>query len=177
MFMCINALGEPMNIFVLDSDPAVSATMVADTHSIKMCLESAQMLSTALHHHGCPESEMPLTKSGTPYRPTHKNHPCTIWAQTTRLNFMWLVQHGLALCEEYRFRYGKQHACQQAIRRAYDLAHWIPDGELTPFAQAMPDEFKHENAVVAYRRYYIEGKSGIAKWEKSRPAPKWFTRH
>jgi hypothetical protein len=41
----------------------------------------------------------------------------------------------------------------------------------------MPDEFKHESAVVAYRRYYIEGKSEIVKWEKSRPAPTWFKRH
>tara|TARA_R100000951_G_scaffold99385_1_gene89720 strand:+ start:87 stop:266 length:180 start_codon:yes stop_codon:yes gene_type:complete len=26
--------------------------------------------------------------------------------------------------------------------------------EMTPFAQAMPDEFKHEDAVQAYRAYY-----------------------
>ncbi len=31
------------------------------------------------------------------------------------------------------------------------------------------------NAVRAYRRYYVNDKKDIAKWEKSRPMPKWFT--
>ena len=28
-----------------------------------------------------------------------RNHPCTVWAQD---NYRWLIQHGLALCAEYR---------------------------------------------------------------------------
>ena len=35
-----------MNIFVLDSDPVVSAQMMCDKHVVKMIVESAQMLST-----------------------------------------------------------------------------------------------------------------------------------
>ena len=35
-----------MNIFVLDSDPAIAAQMLCDKHVVKMILESAQLLST-----------------------------------------------------------------------------------------------------------------------------------
>ena len=54
------------------------------------------------------------------------------------------------------------------------MAHLIPEGKLTPFAQAMPDEYKNECAVTAYRDYYIHDKSRFAKWEKGTPAPDWW---
>jgi hypothetical protein len=45
---------------------------------------------------------------------------------------------------------------------------------LTPFAQAMPDEYKHEDAVIAYRQYYQSPeKRRLASWKK-RPKPEWF---
>jgi hypothetical protein len=46
-------------------------------------------------------------------------------------------------------------ACKQPIvHMISNTPNNIPDGELTVFAQAMPDEFKQENAVKAYRAYY-----------------------
>ena len=51
-----------MNIFVLDEDPVVAATMSCDKHVVKMILETAQMLSTVAHSHG----------HEAPYRATHK---------------------------------------------------------------------------------------------------------
>jgi len=50
----------------------------------------------------------------------------------------------------------------------------------TPHPQCMPDEYKstelriHSNTVRAYRRYYVNDKKDIAKWEKSRPMPDWY---
>ena len=48
-------------------------------------------------------------------RGAFRNHPCTIWAQT---NFYWLIEHGLALCSEYTYRYNKVHTCQYTIEYA-----------------------------------------------------------
>ena len=31
------------------------------------------------------------------------------------------------------------------------------------------------NSVLAYRKYYINDKKDIAKWNKSRPMPDWYT--
>ena len=43
---------------------------------------------------------------------------------------------------------------------------------MTPFAQAMPDKYKHKNAVKAYRNYYNGEKLSIATWKK-RKQPNW----
>jgi len=46
--------------------------------------------------------------------------------------------------------------------------------ELTPFAQAMPEQYKiKDNAVEAYRNYYLNEKKDICKWTK-REKPEWF---
>ena len=38
----------------------------------------------------------------------------------------------------------------------------------------MPDEYKNENAVTAYRNYYYNGKKEIAEWNKGVSMPDWF---
>jgi hypothetical protein len=53
----------------------------------------------------------------------------------------------------------------------------IKRGEITPFALAMPDEYKNEDAVKAYRTFYIEAKSRFATWRHSRQPrqpPDWY---
>tara|TARA_A100001515_G_C4405381_1_gene155236 strand:- start:239 stop:439 length:201 start_codon:yes stop_codon:yes gene_type:complete len=42
----------------------------------------------------------------------------------------------------------------------------------TPFAQAMPDEYRDDDVVKAYRAYYHS--KTFAKWEKGTPAPDWW---
>tara|TARA_R100001230_G_C5541417_1_gene71984 strand:- start:293 stop:451 length:159 start_codon:yes stop_codon:yes gene_type:complete len=42
----------------------------------------------------------------------------------------------------------------------------------TPFALAMPDEYRDDDAVKAYRAYYHS--KAFAKWEKGTPAPYWW---
>ena len=41
-----------MNIFILHSDANIAAQMASDRHSVKMILESAQMLCTVAHDDG-----------------------------------------------------------------------------------------------------------------------------
>ena len=178
-----------MNIFVLDLDPVLAARMHCDKHIPKMCVEAAQMMASALRRHGATDEQMPLTKSGTPYKGGYAHHPCTVWAGDTRANFDWLAEHALVLCEEYTSRFGKTHACVQPIERMADMGSIIPEGDLTPFALAMPDEYRPrtwatkttqepimrscgDTAVQAYRRYYHSKQ--FAKWEKGTPAPDWW---
>jgi hypothetical protein len=155
-----------MNIFALDSNPERAARMQCDQHVVKMTLESAQLLCAA------------FPTGDAPYRPTHMNHPCTLWVQAAEGNFLWLVRHGQALGREYSFRYGKQH-------RSADVIAWcagnrsrlsFPRIRRTPFALAMPDIFKSEDPVQSYRNFYMKEKAGFARWERGRPAPAWFSR-
>jgi hypothetical protein len=50
----------------------------------------------------------------------------------------------------------------------------MPNIGPTPFAQAMPDEYKREDAVEAYRAYYMGDKADIAEWNWGTEAPDWW---
>lgn len=144
-----------MNIFVLDEDPMKSAQAMDCVRVPKMIVESAQMMASALRRWGATDEQMPLTQKGTPYKGGYHHHPCTVWAGDTFSNFDWLCRHAVGLLIEYQNRFGKRHACSDPIvHMISNTPNNIPDGELTVFAQAMPDEFKQENAVKAYRAYY-----------------------
>lgn len=152
-----------MNIFVLSFDIEEAAQYHVNKHVVKMPLESAQMLCTALQAHGV----------DAPYKPVHVKHPCTLWAGFTRSNFKWLCELGMALCREYTYRYERVHDCKKVIEYCIDKNELIKDGPLTDFAQAMPVEYKKPCAVQAYREYYRKGKHHIASWKK-RNVPDWY---
>ena len=155
-----------MNIFVLDRDPVLAAQMQCDKHVVKMVLETAQLLCSA------------FDAGDAPYRRTHHNHPCAIWTRASMGNYLWLVEHGLALADEYRHRYGKQHASEAVIHWClanFILAHVDHSDELTPFAQAMPEEYRHPDPVAAYRAYYRGAKADIATWKPIRGRPDWWS--
>ena len=144
-----------MNIFVTDPDPPKSAQSLPDKHIVKMPLESCQMLAiVASTKWGHGFGKLPKL-DGTPYltdKGAFRGHPCTIWAQE---NYRWLIEHGLALCAEYTHRYGKVHSCQHTLEHA-KMIFPPSNGEVTPFARAMPDEFKYDTSIdtiTAYKRY------------------------
>lgn len=143
-----------MNIFILSENPLKAAQMQCDKHVVKMVLETAQILSTV---------------AGGPYKPTHKNHPCVLWAARNLTNFQWLVRHGIALCHEYSLRYGKRHKSQDVIESI--VPPDLPVG-ISEFVQCMPDQYKDSDPVVAYRKYYHS--KSFAAWNKGRPAPFWW---
>lgn len=159
-----------MNRFTLDPDPVVAAAYHCDKHVVKMILEEAQMLCTAHRLHGdvTPDLDAAL------YRATHQNHPCTIWARATRDNYLWGYRLLVALCDEYTHRYGKVHATARLLPILATVPIGITDTGLHPFPQAMPDECKTDDAVEAYRQYYIAYKSNFARWTK-REVPSWYT--
>lgn len=154
-----------MNIFVVHYNPATAAQMLCDKHVVKMALETAQLLCSAF-------------ENGTaPYKRTHYNHPCAKWARELAGNYLWLVQHGLALCVEYQYRYNKEHKCKSVIQWCFDNMHLIKFQKddyyrVTPFPQAMPDKYKNIDAVKAYRAYYNGEKLKFAKYTK-REKPEW----
>ena len=149
-----------MNIFVLDLDPTNAARYQCDRHVVKMVLESAQLLCSA--------------HENAPYKRTHYNHPSAVWTRSSLSNYKWLLAHAYALADEYKARYGKEHKCVEVLDWCRDTNPMILDLGLTPFAQAMPDQYKNDDPVVAYRNYYIHEKVKIAKWKHGN-VPSWFT--
>ena len=152
-----------MNIFALNSDPILAAQNHVDKHVVKMPLEASQILCTVVRGLG----------GEARYKPTHKNHPCTRWAGESSGNYEWLVQLGLALCNEYTHRYGKRHACEAVIR---EISAPLPALRIAPrgaFALAMPEEYKQVDSVAAYQAYYRAEKAHLHSW-KNRQPPVWL---
>ena len=81
------------------------------------------------------------------------------------------------LGNEYKFRYGREHASITKLKMSLVRlpAHIKMSYERTPLAQAMPDEYKNDNPIKAYRDYCINEKH-YAKWEKGRAKPDWWTK-
>lgn len=152
-----------MNIFILDKNIKKCAQYHCDQHVVKMILESVQLMCTCLNKKGFK----------TPYKSTHTKHPCVLWLEESYDNMLWLQNLTTEFNLEYKYRYGKDkdHA---SIRVLDEIRGMKYDSKgLTPFAQAMPDQYKVENnPVKAYRQFYRKDKMRFAKWTK-RKKPAW----
>ena len=132
-----------MNIFVTDQSPITSAKSLDNKRVVKMILESAQMLSTAVNIHG----------GEGPYRTAYKNHPCTIWARESRANFEWLLAHMQALSDEYTRRYNKTHKSSLHLPSLRQDAILIPEVTQTPFEICIQDHFRPtKDPIDGYRK-------------------------
>tara|TARA_R110000824_G_scaffold280755_1_gene468937 strand:- start:1323 stop:1874 length:552 start_codon:yes stop_codon:yes gene_type:complete len=178
-----------VNIFVLDESPQLAAQMMCDKHVVKMIVESAQMLSTA---HRVLDGEQYTELSANNrrikrwksthnlmeevlYKASFVGHPCTQWVMQNNKNYYWLVEHAYELCKEYTRRYGKVHKSEYMITliRFRKPINIPTTNSITPFAQAMPEEYRNEDAVEAYRAYYLGEKTGFAKWKNAK-TPVWY---
>lgn len=154
-----------MNIFATSDCPIESAQFLDDKRCVKMCLETAQLLSSALRL--CGHSGEGL------YKITHKNHPSNIWARTTQGNYKWLLEHFRALCDEYNRRTGKIHASSKLLPIFERGVSLIPEGERMPFSNNARNltkgvDFTHEkDTIKAYQLYLSE------RWESDKREPKW----
>jgi hypothetical protein len=127
-----------------------------------MQLESAQMLCFV---HWKTGSEAPYKQNKA-----HMNHPCTLWAYESLSNYFWLCELAMELQEEHKYRYNKpddyQTKANAVVQWAIDNFPNIPDIGLTNPAQAMPEDYKHDDPVKAYRTYYIQDKQFYIKQDK-----------
>lgn len=168
-----------MNLFILSLCFRECAEWMFDKHISKMIVEAVQMLSTAKHM----LDPFPIgsEEEKSIYKISHKNHPVSIWIRTSLTNYMWTIDMVQAMHDEWRFRYNhpdtKFHASYlvlQTLKKHAPLETHFPETGLTPFAQAMPDEYKSEDAVIAYQKYYQSpDKKRIASWKRRTP-PSWY---
>lgn len=160
-----------MNIFFLDVDPETCAKYHCDKHVVKMCVEYAQMLSTAHHVY---DSGMKYSV----YKSSYINHPMTKWVRESVENYkytLFLLNH---LNTEFFMRYGHQHKTNLLIPFLENIPD-IPLQKWTNPPLCMPDECKvvsfPENLpyyVASYREYYKLHKASFATWKTEKP--EWF---
>jgi hypothetical protein len=134
-----------------------------------MLLESCQLLCTAYHEQGIQ----------APYKPSHKNHPSSLWTRASYDNFQWLIAHAHAISDEYTARYGKIHKSQAVLDWCEDNVFKLgfDSFDLTPFAIAISEdsicrtlpEFESLSATEKYKAYCFFDKQHIASWKRNRP--------
>lgn len=153
-----------MNIFVLSKNMERCAIYHCDKHIVKMPTETAQLLSSAYYATG--------EDTIAPYKKSHFKHPQAIWCRECIENWNWLAQFGLALYDEYQYRYGKIHKGGEAILYMVTNPPNLPHGKFSYPPQCMPDKYKQDDIVDAYRTYYNGEKRHIFKWT-NRDVPSW----
>lgn len=115
-----------------------------------------------------------------PYKETHKSHPCVLWARKDYINFFWLLALEYSLIEEYKYRYSKkEHKTEKVLDFIKHNLNFIErlldiNNKSIDFVMVMPDEYKDEDVVRAYRQYYIHEKCDFAKWANKREQPYWW---
>ena len=151
-----------MNLFILSRSKRRIAKYMMDQHISKIILEAVQMLCTAKR---VLDTEIgPLV-----YKLAHKNHPVTIWCRASLGNYMWTLDLVEEMHKEWQRRYN-----HSKIHKSYIVAQYLRENpppfekvEMTPFALAMPNEFKCDDPIKAYREYYKTKTFG--KWRNGKP--------
>ena len=179
-----------MNIFYLHRSPKICAEMHCDKHVVKMILESGQMLSTA---HRVLDGEVVHTLSKNNrkikkyrlenthydnllYQACHVNHPSSVWVRESEHHYSYLMALFYWLNREYKHRYNNTHA---TYLKLHPYLNMLPlnikkTGRFTPPPQAMPDEYKDANTLVAYRTYYMAKQDKFKMVWTRRKKPDWF---
>ena len=159
-----------MNIFTTNICPIISAQNLDDKRLIKMVLESAQLLSSAIFLN----SDIIYDDI---YKPTHLKHPCTIWASLNSSNWDWLFSHFQALCQEYTYRFNKKHKTANLLVTLAQYTKCLTRTDnLTPFpnctkSQILQVDFTTiSNVHGAYQQYLV------TKWINDRSKPHWTNR-
>ena len=128
------------------------------------------------------------------YKSTHVDHPSAVWVRQSRYHYQYLVRLYDALCLEYRNRYDKVHETEGRFDSPFDVEFkwgyfsnsiWNVSppppihrysghkGKFEEPPQCMPDEYKHEDTVTAYRNFYKYDKSKFARYRRS-IRPTWL---
>ena len=154
-----------MQLFILDYDPELVPGMLCDAHLRKMCLETAQILSSVLLAKGKQrQKDMPK-----PYNPKHP----VIRALDTDQKINWAAAFNSALHAEYLRRFGKTHA-YAVLCRGYENLLCLPGIRIDPEGWSFARAFKgititEPDIVAAYRTYY--------RYKKRLLLPNWvYTR-
>jgi hypothetical protein len=166
-----------MNLFILSLIQREIAEFMMDKHVHKILLEAVQMLCTAKRILD-PDDVI----NEQIYKAAHRNHPVTIWCRKSKANFIWTLDLIEELHKEWKYRYNhseekthKSYVISKILRENIPSEDKFEEVGLTPFALAMPVQYKTDDPVESYRNYYMsEEKQKFASWNKKREKPEWY---
>ena len=94
------------------------------------------------------------------------------WARESLSNWIWLRDYTEIMYAEYQYRYNdRSHKSGELIDKL--IVPQLIDIGLTRRPMMMPDQYKSDDIIKAYRDYYIHEKFKILKYTK-RNQPYWL---
>ena len=85
-----------------------------------------------------------------------------------------ILESTLAMLEEYTERFNRIHKCAGVVEKVIDLfdPNLFPSHDPSPLPLCMPDEFKTDDVVTSYRKFYASKPK--MRYAKSK-VPPWFS--
>lgn len=158
-----------MQLFILDREPSVAVQYLSDCHVCKMCLETAQILSSVMFNKG-------ITVDETLPKPYNPKHP-VIQAIQSPEQINWVFCYYFSLHHEFYMRFHKPHAYNIL---KYTYADALYDIKRNISCEGLARDFKDfctdkSDIVEAHRDYYRYKKSIIKNWKYTyREEPEWL---
>jgi len=159
-----------MNIFASHMTPQWSARWLDDKRANQMIRESGQLLSTTINL-------LEGTNNEKLYETFGPNHPCRLWAGSSRSRFAWLLLH-----MAYLLGRARQDTHERAREVFAESDKWfggnkwkLPAEQLLPFVNCAGNDGKGisfkgmKDPNLAYRLYLNE------RWKTDKVPPKWET--
>lgn len=142
-----------MNLQATSRNPHRSAIALDDKRLIKAILETAQIYCTV--------------KPDPTYRPTHANHPITLWSSK---NLPWLISFHKAAAAEYTHRFNRVHLSTIKIKMTTHQTHKPTSFLNMARNKNLGIDFTHIPRIhLAYRMYMNK------RWQTGKP--RWTNRH
>ncbi|PCI45828.1 MAG: hypothetical protein COB41_00115 [Proteobacteria bacterium] len=177
-----------MNLYITSDCPLQSAKILDDKNIVKMLLDSAQILSTAIIENSGEDfnkvehSSLKTKKVSVTYyykdiklpSPTRKTHPCVNWADKTHSNYGWVYRYFHELCNQYKLRNGSNHELFKLNRYFISGSDFMPAGPLTKFVNCAGnaglniDYRDMDNTLTAYKFYLAD------KWDLDSNIVTWY---
>lgn len=161
-----------MNLFVTSPNHYECAIALDDKRLNKMCVETAQILSTALWHRGIIDVNL--------YKPVMIHHPIVLWAKEKDENLWFTYLNFCSLFTEYFHRFNKKHATSKNCFLFYQLVYKSLEKEdlvkHLDFCNCARNtslnlDFTNVSDVFQAYRMYLN-----ARWKTDKREPKWTNR-
>lgn len=158
-----------MNLFFTSPNLQQCAIDLDDIRLRKMVLETTQILQIAAYLWGC----------RTTYKPTHKNHPCVVWASEHQYNYIKIAELLTELVSEYNYRFQKTHKCEDLIPEIQEHIRFIGQRRV-PRPPPNCTDFKQLPLNAAYKKHLskkwlMDAKIGRSPTWTKRDVPSWHT--
>ena len=159
-------LESDVNIYVFGNKPIEIVKVLDDNFLKKVVFELAQILCQVQRRYSFSHPFF--------HKAVERDHPCVLWAGMTDANYSWTYEYFLQASREYSYRFGKIHRSWLLLGMLLrNLPKGILEAGISPFVQAVPEQYKTGDARISYLHYYKAEKISIfSKWT-NRPVPEF----